>query len=385
MGAQSTLLLTDAKEHLSIATKQLEQSQNCVEVINSYFQGRADRNKTRQDMNINISSLIGDEMKNVTLRGDGRFMARVQLNKKTHTVYARTKKQIEMKLRALKRKLKETELLKTKYTLHSWLDFWWEHYKKPFVNEKSNIPIYIASIKQNFPNLKLENYTTAQIQRIMNLLPTSRTKELIMLYLNASFQKAVDTDVIKTNPCKAVVKERKINNKRIAFTFDEQVKIVKAIRNTDIERDIMIYLFTGMRKNEYKPSELLKNLDITNKTLKIESEKKRSSTPVYRLVDLSEAMIDYMLKPNQFKQLTVQYIYLHFKKILKELGIQGGLHTLRHTFATNYYYIGVPDKLRSEWLGHEKVDMTQDIYTNIDRSISREKLIDLYGDLLYKI
>ena len=326
-----------------------------------------------------------EDMKNITLRADGRYMIRIQQNQKTFTAYAKTEKQARTKLKTLKQSLKNKDIIKTKYTLFEWLDYWYENFKKPFVKENSNIPLYVANIKQHFPNLKIENYTTDIIQKIMNEYKLSRTKELIFLYLNASFQKAIDLKLIIHNPCKAVVKERKINNKRIAFTFDEQVKIINAIKDTDIERDIYIYLFTGMRKNEYKPNEIINNLDTINNTLKIESEKKRSEKPVYRVVDLTPAMIKLIQTPPKHKQLTTQYIYKHFKDILKELGIEGGIHTLRHTFATNYYYMGIPDKLRSVWLGHEKVDMTQDIYTNIDRSISKEKLINLYKDLIYQI
>lgn len=375
----------------------LDAVRNITLTYKGYFQAQVDlqnlkkqnQNKNQIILKPNLSALPNLEaeelMKNVTLRKDGRYMARVQVNKKVHTVYARTHKQIEMKLRNLRKEIKNSELIKTKYTLHQWLDFWWENYKKPFVKYTSDIPMYIQKIKDNFPDNKLENFTTAILQRLMNQFPVSRTKELIMLYLNASFQKAVDTGILKMNPCRAVVKDRKINNKRRAFTFDEQVKIIEAIKGTDIERDIYIYLFTGMRKNEYKPKELLKNIDSVHNTLKIESEKKRSQHPVYRLVDLTPEFIEYIKQPLKFPQLTPQYIYLHFREILKGLKIEGGLHTLRHTFSTNYYYMGIPDKLRSEWLGHEKVDMTQDIYTNIDRSISKEKLLKLYGDFLYKI
>lgn len=324
-------------------------------------------------------------MKNITLRADGRYMIRVQKDNKPYIVYARTEKQAKTKLKNLKLAIKNDNTIRTKYALHQWLDYWYENYKKPFVKANNNISIYIDKIKEKFPNLKLGEYTTDKIQKVMNTYEISRTKELVFLYLNASFEKAIDIKLINYNPCKAVVKERKINNKREAFTFEEQVQIIDKIKGTDIERDIYIYLFTGMRKNEYKPNEILNNIDEENNTLKIESEKKRNIKPVYRLVDLTPAMIQLIKTPPKHKQLTTQYIYLHFKKILEGLNIKGGIHTLRHTFATNYYYIGIPDKLRSAWLGHEKVDMTQDIYTNIDRSITKEKLLNLYKDLIYQI
>ncbi len=324
-------------------------------------------------------------MKNVSNRKDGRKIIRIQKDKIIYTKYAKTDKEAKSKIKEILQEIKNGKTIKTKYTLFEWLNYWYENYKKPFVKSNSNIPLYIKNIKENFPNLKLETYTTDKIQQVLNTYKLSRTKELVFLYLNASFQKANDLKILNHNPCKAVVKERKINNKRIAFTFDEQVKILNAIKGTDIERDIYIYLFTGMRKNEYKPNEIINNLDTKNNTLKIESEKKRSEKPVYRIVDLTPTMVKLIQTPSKFKQLTTQYIYLHFKEVLKKLGINGGIHTLRHTFATNYYYMGIPDKLRSVWLGHEKVDMTQDIYTNIDRSISKEKLINLYKDLIYQI
>lgn len=323
-----------------------------------------------------------DTMKNVTLRKDGRYMARVQKHGHIYTIYARTIKQIQVKLRNLKQKLKDLDYTKTKFTLHSWLDFWWENYKQPFVKPESNIPIYIEKIKNHFPNNKLEKYTTPIIQTKLNELSPSRTKELIVLYLNASFQQAVNTGVLKFNPIKAVVKDRKINNIRKAFTFEEQKRIFEKIKGTKIERDILIYLFTGIRKNEYNPATIRENINKEHNTLKVQSEKKRTANPVFRLVDLSPEMIKLIMQENK-QQLSIQRIYKNFKLILEELGIEGGLHTLRHTFGTNYYYMGVPDKLRSEWLGHEKVDLTQDVYTNIDRSISKEKLIELYGDLLF--
>ena len=343
---------------------------------------------SQNENTVNLSLLKGDDelMKNVTLRKDGRYVARIQYKKTRYVLYARNIRDIKAKLSKLKSDLKNINKLqtRTKYTLHSWLDFWWENYKKPFVNATSNIPIYIKKIKEDFPNNKLENYTTSMIQQLLNEYAPSRTKELIVLYLNACFQKAIDTGIIQLNPVKAVVKDRKINNVRKAFTFDEQQKIWQKIKGSKIERDIIIYLFTGIRKNEYEPNTIRQNVDTEHNTLKVRSEKKRTTNPVYRFVDLSPKMVEYILSENKEPQLSIQRIYKNFKLILDELGIKGGLHNLRHTFGTNYYYLGVPDKLRSEWLGHEKVDLTQDVYTNIDRTISKDKLISLYGDFLYK-
>ena len=60
-----------------------------------------------------------------------------------------------------------------------------------------------------------------------------------------------------------------------------------------------------------------------------------------------------------------------------------GLHTLRHTFATNHLYLGTPERILQEWLGHEDLDITKKHYLSIDRSLSKEKIKELYKDLYY--
>jgi len=44
------------------------------------------------------------------------------------------------------------------------------------------------------------------------------------------------------------------------------------------------------------------------------------------------------------------------------------------------YYLGVPDKLRQAQLGHASIVMTNDIYTHLDPTITREDILQLYGD-----
>ncbi len=92
----------------------------------------------------------------------------------------------------------------------------------------------------------------------------------------------------------------------------------------------------------------------------------------------------YLSNKNNITSQKVDRVYRRFSEILKELNIEGSIHTLRHTFATNHFYLGTPDKIIRNWLGHSTIQITKDIYTNLDRTITKEKVIKLYNNLYFK-
>ena len=393
---QSTLLLIDAKEHLNIATKQLEQLQNCIEVINSYFQGRADResaqNQSMQIVTVPISQNILqgeiDIMKNITLRADGRYMGRKQIDGQIVTVYARNANECATKLkRAIKEALRNPKTKKVTYKLYDWLDNWYETYKAPFVQYKSALQIeaVIKTIKANFDNLSLYELTPNIIQTILNKFPATRQKEIIVLYFNASMQKAEDLSIIEKNPFKAIVRDRKINNKREPFNLQQQKVILDALKGTDIETIIYLYLCTGIRKNELNTKNILADIDEEKHILRVKSEKKRNNHDVYREIDITSELIALVKRNIKSFDTNTDLIYRKFKQILVDNNIKGSLHNLRHTFATNHYYLGTPAKQVQVWLGHETIELTQNIYTHIDKSITKNDILKLYNNLYFEI
>ena len=54
---------------------------------------------------------------------------------------------------------------------------------------------------------------------------------------------------------------------------------------------------------------------------------------------------------------------------------------LRHTFATNLFYLGVPDKERQSYMGHASSVLTNDIYTDFDPNITKKDILNLYINL----
>ena len=369
---------------------------NCNDVIGSYFDGKIVQEDMKEsqivEMPISLVENInqGDEelMKNIILRSDGRYMGRKQVNGIRVTVYAYTVKQCLEKLKkAIKDAIKNPKVKKETYKLYEWLDNWYETYKAPFIKYKSALQIeaVLKTIKSNFENVFLGEITSVLIQKFLNKYPTSRQKEILVLYFNACLQKAEDLSLIDKNPFKAIVRDRKINNKREPFNLNEQQIILNAINGTDIESPILFYLCTGIRKNELNTHNLLADIDEGKHILKVKSEKKRSSKNIFREIDITDELIALVKNNIESFNTTTDLIYRKFKKILKENNIKGSLHNLRHTFATNHYYLGTPAKQVQIWLGHETIELTQNIYTHIDRSITKNDILKLYNNLYYQV
>lgn len=327
-------------------------------------------------------------MKNIRKRKDGRWEARKQYKKKKYYIIAKTKKECLEKFNALLKKLKKSPINDvTNISLKEWWNEWAINYKKPFISKSSYSLIEQAFKLLNKTNPKICNtnlkfLTTEEIQKTLNLIEISRKKELLCLYLNACLNMAKKLEKIKNNPFDNVIKDKKLNNVRKPFTFEEQQKILKSIKNTKIYFPIMIYLLTGIRKNELNTKNIQNDL-MPDGSLKVICEKKRNNTNIYRYIELSEKTRNLILD-NKIKHST-DYISKQFKKLLENLNIKGSLHTLRHTFTTNHLYLGTPQKFIQEWLGHEDLSITIKHYMGIDRTLTKEKILNLYNDYYYII
>jgi len=368
-----------------------------MEVITSYFQGRADRDKTYQDKTKKLAALDnnnqvsfeikGDEnlMKNITLRKDGRYQIQFQRNGKRAFVYASNKTTAIEKLKKLKRNISTFQSQRTKYTLEQWFNYWAKNYKMPFIQYKNYLVIeqLFREINKALGQIELSKLTTMQIQEFYNTYPTSRKKEKIITYLNGCIQKAVDENIISRNVCKNVVRDRKLKFDKQPYTIEQQELILQAVSGTDIECYILLYVLTGIRRNEIN-NNIKEWLNLETHQLKAINEKQRSNIVSYKYIDLSPDYAKLLYSQADKFTLLSDNVYRKFKKVLNKLNIDGDIHMLRHTFATNYYYLGVPEKVISAWLGHKTTAVTKDVYIGVARKNYVERLNKLYNNLLYK-
>lgn len=324
-------------------------------------------------------------MKNITKRKDGRFMAHLQINGNRVYAYGRTQKQAIDKLKKLRKKALNYEKQSIKYNFEQWSNYWLKNYKEPFLKNQNynSIVQLFKEINKNIGEIDLKKLQTNTIQIFYNKYEKSRKKEKIILYINACLQKAVDIGIININPCRAVVKDKKIKYNEQPFTIEEQEKIINSIKDTDIECYIYLYLLTGIRRNEIN-NNITSWLNTKNNQLKAINEKQKSGQVEYKYIDLSPEYVKLLLSQKDKFYLKPDNVYKKFKKVLSKLNIEGHIHKCRHTFATNYYYLGVPLKTIQLWCGHKTPTITEQVYIGTSRENIKEKLIKLYGNLLYK-
>lgn len=142
---------------------------------------------------------------------------------------------------------------------------------------------------------------------------------------------------------------------KLSFTYGEQEEIINKIKGDKIEIAILIYLITGLRKSELNYTSLEKDLNFVTKTLKAINLKQREDEPPIKYIDLSDNAIKHILQNlKTLKSLNENIVYRRFKKITK---------------------------IYSSWLGHSTTKITEDIYTSIDKNITKEKINKLYNNL----
>lgn len=320
-------------------------------------------------------------MKNITKRDDGRYMIRKVVDGQRITLYANTQAEAREKLQNIKKRKIDTKA-NNKPTMREYSKLWYKTYKEPFIknNTKSEINIILNKINETFGNIKITRISTLDIQNYLNSMQPSRTKEKICTYFNAILKKATDTKIISFNPFNAVIKNKKIKHKRDALTYTEQEELLKRLKNTNIEHEIMTYLMCGCRPNELPTKE---NFDFEYNIINVNGTKSKNAE--HRKVKMSQEFAKYMndyLSNNKMK--TRREIYHTFKKICEDMQLKDiTLYVLRHTFATNHFVLGTPPKLVQSWLGHGTIQLTMDTYTDIDETSSKDKIIKLYNNYYY--
>ena len=204
---------------------------------------------------------------------------------------------------------------------------------------------------------------------------------MITQYLIAALRKASETNKTKNTSYLGIVKDKKIKSKRNALSYEQQLKLIESIKNTSLEQPILFYLMTGARKNEL--IRRISDISMISNIITIHGTKTEKS--ILRNVRVSEKYKEYLLIFMQNnRMLSAEHVNKLYSKLCKEIGIPSGLHLLRHTYASNLRVMGIDAKQTQLWLGHEDITTTLNIYTDIDETITKERLISLYNDMYIK-
>lgn len=267
------------------------------------------------------------------------------------------------------------------FTMLQWLNEFIDVYKRnavaseTFKQMQRNIRLHIAPVLPN--DLPLRDVRPMDIQKILNAVPTARTRESVHNLLSGAFRQAVAERFIDFNPMLGVRSCKAKRNKGSALTVDEQAEFIRAIHGSKLESYYLFVLYSGCRRNEALAVRR-EDIDDQKQIVHIRGTKTQLSDRYIPLFDNLRKLLSDLPEHGALFPFHSDYVTKQFKKYCPA----HTLHDLRHTFATRALESGVPMKVVQAWLGHSEISTTADIYSDVSReySLREAKRLDAFLD-----
>ncbi len=335
------------------------------------------------------------------------------------TVDAKTDKEAKTKLAEFVTEVEKGLFYNTNYTFFEFAQIWIDEVQKPnsspvTVNKyksylNNRIIPYLGNYKLNKINASILNSYFNEVKTWKTMykpprqnVPISKsTVEKIYEIVTAILQKAFEWDLILSNPCKKVkikfdnmeseiqkTKEKGEKKEVInSYTKEEYKSVLELLKKEEPGKRILIEtaLKSGLSKEELFGLRW-SDFDVENSTLSVKVvrlytketgiiEKQPKAHSRIRTISipnsLCEALKSFKTKFDKnedyiFKDININSIGSWFTDFQKRNNIRKiRFHDLRHTHATLLLYKGVDIKTISKRLGHSKIGITMDTYTDV--------------------
>lgn len=365
----------------------------------------------------------------ITKRHDGIWMARYTFNGKRHSIYAKTRKEVQKELNKILADVNQGIFVEpNNITLYEWLIKWLDTY----ANKTIKITTYSAykgyiegHILPHIGNIRLQEIKPILLQNFFNMKEkegrldgkkgglSPKTLRNILNMLNGAFDKATVLDLLHSNPASSVELSKRKKPQIRALSEREQAKLVKHVLESDEPCDtaILFSLLTGTRSGEVcglfwsdftrdfsmvriertlirvtlpKPAEDGSKTEI--RLLEPKTENSIRDIPI--TIELADIMNTHKEDIKAFKKYKGEifseddfvflntagnpcepsYIGRRLRKIYKKLNIEkANFQTLRHTFATRAVERGMKPHTLSKLMGHYETSFTMDTYVHSDK------------------
>lgn len=263
-----------------------------------------------------------------------------------------------------------------------YLNEWLETYKRPFVTAKTYKDLYRninEHIRKNLPDKMLYDITADDLQKCLNAITQTRTRESVHTVLVKAFTQAYNLRYIPQNPADGVVYRKHKRKGRNPLSVAQQNKFRAEIEKCRpiFKNLFLFYLLTGTRKSEPLLSTWADVKREENILLLHGTKTETSITrplPIYpELENLLNKMESERTKDNRLFPVSITAIQKEVEKLKKRLDFPFSLHMLRHTFITNCVESGVNIKVVQRWAGHKALETTEKIYTHISREFEQSE------------
>ncbi len=341
-------------------------------------ESRRDDHRDVTMQKVPIQNEEDQNMKYITKRGDGRWQGSKVIDGKRYYVYGKTKAICYEKFKQLSKKT--TKKSQKYYTVHEFALYYLETYKKGNVT-KATYAGYLSLVNR-YLNLKtlINRVTAQQLQDILNKLDLTRHRGELYQVMCQIFRKAYALDIIKKDVTAGLVRGKIAVAERRALNIEEQKALFAHLKDDVFSRRVLFYLCTGARPAEMAT---VKKEELRPGYVKINGTK---TAKAVRWVKISAKMYDILRHAGEdFFKFDSKRFRQRLQRVAQEAGITYNLdvYTLRHTFATNLYIIGVKEKDRQTYMGHTHGStMTNDVYTTFSPDVTAQNIYDIYGDFL---
>lgn len=323
----------------------------------------------------------------ICYRKDGRYMGRFSYLGKTYYVYDYSKQNCLKKLEDKYVDITSKQPSHNSKSLcwKTWVDQWWINYKTQVIKESTQM-IYkpymeLIANDETLRNKCVNKILDIDLLRFINNLPSNKQKKTCHMLLKDICLKAVKNGYMKYDMSCFVLKINETNNSEKKKALEEnEIKICKEYLldyNIDIYDWFIFTLNTGVRIGE-SLALTWNDIDFDNKiihinkaynqvTKKITTPKTNKGQRVIPLFKHVELLLLSMEKDTEMLfNINIQSIKNAFENIYRNYNIKVSPHMLRHTFATMCFKNSVNGKVVQEWLGHDSIQTTQDIYQHVN-------------------
>lgn len=264
------------------------------------------------------------------------------------------------------------DLLPKKTNFGTFAERYFNEVKRANVSEMTykllhrRLTVYILPI---FGELPLRQITPLKCQSLLNGILSDgkgRTAEDVKVILGEIFRAAVGEKIIKENPMQFVKIPKHQRENGVALSVEEVTQFIAACKKSPYQKQFMLYLYTGIRRNELHSAVFESDFIIVacGKCRKGQKQK-------YRKIPIAPNLRQYL--PITSDELAVKNDVLtgNFKKLCPA----HHLYDLRHTFTTRTQESGISKTLVDIWTGHkDNRDMTASVYTHFSEQYQIEEI-----------
>lgn len=331
-------------------------------------------------------------IKNVRVRADGRFEWRKMINGVPHQIINRDPQVLIQRLSQYKKELKKNananKLAKHKESL-SLIDrikIYFERNIRTQVRTGVLKPSSMEKYEQAIKKLTvfkddIRHYTKDMIIDFFNGLRQHRTGAYCFYLLKRVFADEQEKGTIRLNPI-ATLKNpfpaKRCVTKGSWIDLKGQRAIRDHINDGILSKEILFYLVTGCRLREAWNTEI----DFEKCVAKIKRDKTEKYGMAQTVVPLAKKFCEF-IKDDWHKMFKIQPCQKSKQIVtfLKSLKINGKTtHSLRHTFSSNLYYLGIDPKRHQYLMGHSSIEQTYDTYTTLDMSVTKDDIVNIWDD-----